>query len=315
MIAPPAARAAVISLPPPDLFRPLTPEEAVVENQKRAPVARPDQPAVAFKPKFADKSDKDRALECMTQAVYYEAASEPLPGREAVAQVVLNRLHHPAFPNSVCGVVYQGAERSTGCQFSFACDGSLRRPPAQYLWNEARKVAARALAGKVFGPVGHATHYHADYVLPYWADSLDKEVQIGRHIFYRLKAGLGAPRTFNQSYAGRESSPLTPTDAAVAAQAVEAVDVPPPPTSGLEVKDLVPLTPAPPKPTPIAADLSHGQLLADESAGSLFGQVASPGKTRPADASSPVAPCSGTVSTRATPLDNRLGRPKVEACR
>ena len=159
--------------------------------------------AAAFKLK-ADAVSRDRALECLTQAVYYEAASEGADGGRAVAQVVLNRMRHPAYPSTVCGVVYQGSERPIGCQFTFTCDGSLARMPVQSLWKQSQKIAEQALAGKVFAPVGHATHYHADYVLPYWADSLDKSIQIGRHIFYRLKSGLGASSAFRQRYGGVE---------------------------------------------------------------------------------------------------------------
>jgi spore germination cell wall hydrolase CwlJ-like protein len=111
-------------------------------------------------------ADLDRALTCLTQAVYYEAASEGVDGGRAVAQVVLNRMRHPGYPASVCGVVYQGADRPTGCQFTFTCDGSLLRAPVQALWARSRKIAEEALKGRVFATVGHATHYHADYVLP-----------------------------------------------------------------------------------------------------------------------------------------------------
>ena len=125
-----------------------------------------------------------------------------------MAQVVLNRMRHPGYPSSVCGVVYQGSDRPTGCQFTFTCDGSLLRAPVASLWARSRKIAQEALAGKVFAPVGHATSYHADYVLPYWADSLDKTVQIGRHIFYRLRGTVGDRKSFFQRYAGAE--PLLP---------------------------------------------------------------------------------------------------------
>lgn len=202
-----------LNLPPPDLFRPLSPEEAAKENAERPFVKRPDSAAAKFVLKAAP-ADVDRALNCLTQAVYYEAAGEGTDGERAVAQVVINRLHHPGFPASVCGVVYQGAERASGCQFTFACDGSLLRTAAPALWSQARKVAQQALAGKVFAPVGHATHYHADYVLPYWADSLDKTVQIGRHIFYRLRGSLGDRNAFAQHYAGSEPE-IPPPNAAV----------------------------------------------------------------------------------------------------
>lgn len=210
----PSQQAAVA---PPNLVKPLTPEEAVRENQARPFDASPDTPAKKFQ-LSTDQNSRDRALECLTQAVYYEAATEPLDGQRAVAQVVLNRMHHPGFPSTVCGVVYQGSGLPTGCQFTFTCDGSLARTPVAAIWARARKIAVDALAGHVFAPVGHSTHYHADYVLPYWADSLAKQVQIGHHIFYRLRGGLGSGRAFSQRYAGAEPAlPAPPSDVAVEA--------------------------------------------------------------------------------------------------
>jgi hypothetical protein len=148
--------------------------------------------------------DQDRALTCLTQAVYYEAAREPLSGQEAVAQVVLNRMRHPAYPKSVCGVVYQGSARITGCQFTFTCDGSLGRVPEPGLWSQARLVAQKALGGYVARGVGSATHYHAVYVSPYWAPTLVKMAQIGAHIFYRWTGPWGEPPAFTGRYAGGE---------------------------------------------------------------------------------------------------------------
>lgn len=148
--------------------------------------------------------DHARALHCLTQAVYYEAGFEPIEGRRAVAQVVLNRVRHPAFPNSVCGVVYDGSTRP-GCQFSFTCDGSLRRPPAAGAWAAAREIAREALEGRVASTVGLATHYHANYVAPYWAPRLTKLSQIGAHIFYRWPGGWGRQTAFSSRYAGIEA--------------------------------------------------------------------------------------------------------------
>ena len=147
------------------------------------------------------------ALKCLAQAVYYEAAVEPLQGRRAVAQVVLNRMRHPGYPDTVCGVVYQGAERATGCQFSFTCDGSLLRQPMAGPWRQAEDVARAALAGYVEPSVGTATYYHADYVLPKWAFQLDKIEQIGRHIFYRLPGRWGGGSAFLARYGGFERIP------------------------------------------------------------------------------------------------------------
>jgi len=152
------------------------------------------------------EEDRLRAEECLTQAIYYEAAIEPIEGMEAVAQTVLNRLRHPAYPKSVCGVVYQGSQRITGCQFSFTCDGSLARVPNEVLWERARGVAQKALGGFVLKSVGTATHYHADYVAPYWAPTLYKIHTIGRHIFYRWTGPWGLPPAFTGRYAGGENA-------------------------------------------------------------------------------------------------------------
>lgn len=156
----------------------------------------------AFRP--ASETDRRRAIRCLTQAIYYEAALEPRRGQEAVAQVVLNRVRDPNFPASVCGVVFQGAERVTGCQFSFTCDGSLARAPVAWAWNQADSVARAALAGHVAEAVGTATHYHADYVRPWWAPSLTKVNQLGAHIFYRWIGASGDTANFRQAYSGRE---------------------------------------------------------------------------------------------------------------
>jgi hypothetical protein len=145
-----------------------------------------------------------RSLTCLTAAVYYEAATESLDGQRAVAQVVLNRLRHPAYPNSVCGVVFQGSERSTGCQFTFTCDGALARAPNPAAWSRAQSVASAALSGSVYAPVGWATHYHTNWVVPYWSASLVKIANVGTHIFYRWEGGWGRPPAFRDSHSGSE---------------------------------------------------------------------------------------------------------------
>ena len=152
----------------------------------------------------ATPADRTRALRCLTQGVYYEAALESTEGQEAVAQVILNRVRDPNYPNTVCGVVFEGAERTTGCQFSFTCDGALSRAPVGWAWNRARAVAERALSGYVAIKVGTATHYHADYVHPWWSPTLAKITQIGAHIFYRWKGLAGETVSFKQTYAARE---------------------------------------------------------------------------------------------------------------
>jgi spore germination cell wall hydrolase CwlJ-like protein len=189
---------------PPSLIRSnLSFDEARRFNAIVAPAAGP---IPTLKPFILPAgAEKERALLCLTQAVYYEAGFEIGEGQRAVAQVVLNRLRHPAYPKSVCGVVYQGSQRMTGCQFSFTCDGSLARVPGEAAWNRARDVASQALAGYVYKPVGTSTHYHADYVFPYWAITLVKLRQIGAHIFYRMTGPAGSPSGFSGKYAGGET--------------------------------------------------------------------------------------------------------------
>lgn len=153
-------------------------------------------------------TDKLRAEECLTMAVYYEAASESIDGQRAVAQVVMNRMHHPSYPNTVCGVVFQGSQRSTGCQFSFTCDGSLARRPQPAAWNRARRVASAALGGFVFAPVGLATHYHRTDINPYWAPSLTVVGTIGLHRFYRWSGRAGTLAAFSARYGGGEPLPV-----------------------------------------------------------------------------------------------------------
>lgn len=147
--------------------------------------------------------DDSRDLDCLTQAAYYEARGEGADGMRAVAQVVLNRARHKAFPNSVCGVVFQGAGRRTGCQFSFTCDGSMRGKVNRAAWNRARDIASRALSGYVYAPVSSATHFHTTGVNPTWRTSLVRVNQVGQHLFYRFGGRSGSGAAFN--YAARPS--------------------------------------------------------------------------------------------------------------
>lgn len=183
----------------------MTEDEARLVNALQLASPEPPPPAKPFILK-ASAEDRAAAIKCLTQAIYYEAAIEPIEGQRAVAQTVLNRVRHPGYPKSVCGVVYQGALRQTGCQFSFTCDGSLARVPNPVIWSRAERLAIDALGGHVERSVGTATHYHADYVSPYWAPTLYKIVQIGRHIFYRWTGPWGLPPAFNGRYAGGEAN-------------------------------------------------------------------------------------------------------------
>ncbi|MDO9338871.1 MAG: cell wall hydrolase [Caulobacter sp.] len=160
----------------------------------RASFGGPFNPAAApFR--LTGALDASRDLECLTQAVYYEARGETPAGQAAVAQVVLNRVRHPAFPKSVCAVVFQ---RAFGvCQFSFACDGSMRRGHEAGAWGRARKVASRAISGEVMAGVGNATHFHTLNVSPGWGPRMVRVQQVGMHIFYRFGGGRGAPGAFD----------------------------------------------------------------------------------------------------------------------
>jgi spore germination cell wall hydrolase CwlJ-like protein len=187
--------------PEPLQFREIAPQDAVALNSAVPVSTLPNPAARPFAVAFATPADRLRALECLTAAVYYEAAVESTEGQRAVAQVVLNRVRHPAYPRTVCGVVFQGSERSTGCQFTFTCDGALRRTPSAAGWARARVVAEEALAGKVYAPVGWATHYHTNWVVPYWSSSLVKLANVGTHIFFRWEGGWGKPAAFRFGHA------------------------------------------------------------------------------------------------------------------
>lgn len=137
-----------------------------------------------------NQSEKERALDCLSAAAWYEAGDDR-EGQRSVVQVVLNRVRHHSFPNSVCGVVFQGSERKTGCQFTFTCDGSLTRRPSATAWARARGVAQAALDGAIDTAVQQATHYHADYVTPWWSSKLVRLSTVGAHIFYRWPGATG----------------------------------------------------------------------------------------------------------------------------
>ena len=125
---------------------------------------------------------------CLAEAVYFEARSEPVEGQAAVAQVVLNRVSSGLYPPSICGVVYQGRRHYMGCQFSFACEGKSLRITEAESWSTAVRIADEVLAGQTYlSQVGRSTHYHADYVRPYWAHTLTRMEKIGHHVFYKMK--------------------------------------------------------------------------------------------------------------------------------
>ncbi|WP_340646778.1 cell wall hydrolase [Phenylobacterium sp.] len=183
----------------------LDPDQARAWNLANPTSVLPNPAARPFKLNTGGMLDEARAIDCLTAAIYYEAAWESADGQRAVAQVVLNRMRHPAFPKTVCGVVFQGSNRTTGCQFSFTCDGAMNRQPQEATWLRARSIASAALNGYVMKKVGTATHYHANYVAAYWSPSLVKVGTIGAHIFYRWTGGSGLPPAFSGRYLGTEA--------------------------------------------------------------------------------------------------------------
>ena len=149
-------------------------------------------------------ADRDRAITCLAIAGLYEAGGSA-DDQRPVMQVVLNRVRHPAWPNTVCGVVFQGAERATGCQFSFTCDGSMQRwRPAEAAVTRAKALAVKMLGKDVDERVGWATHYHTDWVVPYWSESLDKLTAVKTHLFFRWKGLWGTAPAFRGPVATTE---------------------------------------------------------------------------------------------------------------
>lgn len=154
--------------------------------------ARADQPITDLSV-FKDKKGKEvsaKELNCLATAIYFEARGETYRGQIAVAQVVLNRVAHKLYPNTICGVVYQNQHKRNACQFSFACDGIPERITEKKPWDQAEQIARDVVSGKEFlSEVAYATHYHATYVYPHWAPRMKKEAKIGLHVFYRFKRG------------------------------------------------------------------------------------------------------------------------------
>jgi spore germination cell wall hydrolase CwlJ-like protein len=223
----PATNPAAHAAPPPlptMTYQQVAPQQALQINAQ-IPLAGGPNPAASPFVFKGNAAARTQALECLASAIYYEAGNQDADGQRAVAQVVLNRVRHPAFPNSVCGVVYQGSTRATGCQFTFTCDGSLTHQPDADGWRRAYKIAEDALSGAVYAPVGWATHYHADYVVPTWASSMAKDAAVGAHLFYRWPGSWGQPRIFTQAYAGHEPNASALRIAALAAPHVTPVTV------------------------------------------------------------------------------------------
>lgn len=152
--------------------------------------ARDTMPATAFD-KLVDKNGKavsEKELWCMATAIYFEARSESYRGQVAVGQVVMNRLHHRLYPDTICNVVFQNEHMRNACQFSFACDGIPEKVTEKKAWAQAEEIAKGVINGTLYiTEVGKSTHYHATYVYPHWAPRLKRNTKIGHHIFYQFK--------------------------------------------------------------------------------------------------------------------------------
>jgi len=141
--------------------------------------------------KFKGETENEyqvRQRRCLATAIYFEARGESARGQLAVAQVVMNRVRSTLYPDTICGVVYQGQLRRTGCQFSFTCDGRADVPRDKGKWQQANVLAKRVTKGDSWlGDIGYATHYHANYVKPRWRREMSRIKSVGKHIFYRVK--------------------------------------------------------------------------------------------------------------------------------
>jgi spore germination cell wall hydrolase CwlJ-like protein len=168
----------------------VTAAKPVVPARVVAPVAAQPVSAPAV-PKTGSAADIAMAQllaehRCLSEVMYYEARGEGTEGQMAVAEVIFHRLRHGHYGRSICGVVYEGAA-SSGCQFSFACNGALAQKKSPVAWHNTEILAARILAGEVAlsDTTGDATSFHAVSVNPDWADDMERTVQIGNHVFYK----------------------------------------------------------------------------------------------------------------------------------
>src|SRR5688572_22797662 len=155
--------------------------------------ARADAPITVFDGTLHDKYGNkvsEKEFNCMATAIYFEARGETYRGQVAVAQVVMNRVAHRLYPDTICSVVYQNKSKRNACQFSFACDGIPERVHEMKAWAQAEEIAKGVISGALYLPeVGYATHYHATYVRPKWAPRMKKLTKVGQHVFYQFKRG------------------------------------------------------------------------------------------------------------------------------
>jgi spore germination cell wall hydrolase CwlJ-like protein len=192
----PAAPVQQASLPAPDLGITVASKGEVTGTEQK-----PQTPAERL---GLTGEKRNKAVNCLAKAIYFEAGIEPVRGQIAVAQVVMNRAFSGYYPNDVCGVVFQNVHRYLACQFTFACNGKPLIASSQTMWDRAMRIANETLDGKLWLPeIGKATHYHATYVHPWWARTMNKHAKIGLHIFYRPRLwgdGADAPSWGSPTY-------------------------------------------------------------------------------------------------------------------
>jgi spore germination cell wall hydrolase CwlJ-like protein len=167
------------------LFKPGS-EEGTVEVPANLPRNMHQWAYAALKGDVWDKKQQ----RCLAEAIYFEARGESERGQAAVGQVVLNRVRNPAYPDTICAVVYQNSSWIDACQFSFACDGRKEVITEPEAWRRAQRIAADVTAGRLYDrDVADATHYHAYWVRPSWRDTMKRVATIGVHRFYRTYGG------------------------------------------------------------------------------------------------------------------------------
>lgn len=283
------ARDALAAAPAPPDVAPVTLLDLAPDRARSINAAIPfsKAPLVPARPFrfYRDSPDFDRARDCLAAAAWYEAGDDAA-GERSVVQVVLNRLTHPAFPKTVCGVVFQGQERASGCQFTFTCDGALvRRIPGESAWLRAQEIASAALDGAVDRSVGLATHYHTDWVVPDWSGSLDKIAQVGTHLFFRFRGFWGKPAAMHRPAPVAEPvmAKLAMLSPVHGSESEQLLGMPPP--GDADILSLVarlqrqaesgqlgqrpPLYPA--RPAPLNPELKGNTLAASDPAKGLFG--------------------------------------------
>lgn len=162
-------------------------DEELKEEREAAAAASRAGKGVSYRGE-SEAEFQERERRCLATAIYFEARGEPITGQKAVAQVVMNRVRSPEYPDTICGVVYQGQHLRTGCQFSFTCDGKTDNAKDEERWAIAVDLARKTTANDVWlDDIGHATHYHANYVSPRWIREMKRIQSIGAHIFYKLR--------------------------------------------------------------------------------------------------------------------------------